>query len=55
VFAITFFSFPYTMPLTAQNMNYTCVVVGGLPILILMWWFVGSKQYKEKIVSAKEE
>ncbi|KAJ5906293.1 uncharacterized protein N7473_003209 [Penicillium subrubescens] len=55
VFAITFFSFPYTMPLTAQNMNYTCVVVGGLPILILGWWFVGSKQYKEKIANAKEE
>ncbi|KAJ5495582.1 hypothetical protein N7539_000698 [Penicillium diatomitis] len=55
VFAITFFSFPYTMPLTVQNMNYTCVVVGGLPIFILLWWVVGSRQYKEKIAAAKEE
>ncbi|RHZ53577.1 uncharacterized protein CDV56_105687 [Aspergillus thermomutatus] len=55
LFAIVFFSFPYTMPVTAQNMNYTCVVVGGLIVLILGWWFVGSGQYKEKIARAKEE
>jgi hypothetical protein len=29
-------------------MSYTRVVVGGLLILILCWWFVGSKQYKDK-------
>ena len=55
LFAIIFFSFPYSMPVTVQNMNYTCVVVGGLPILILVWWFVGSKRYKDKIARAKEE
>ncbi|GAM42824.1 hypothetical protein TCE0_044r17147 [Talaromyces pinophilus] len=55
LFAIVFFSFPYSMPVTVQNMNYTCVVVGGLPILILVWWFVGSKKYKDKIARAKEE
>jgi choline transport protein len=55
VFAIIFFSFPYNMPVTVQNMNYTCVVVGGLPILILLWWLVGSKQYKDKIARAKED
>jgi choline transport protein len=41
------------MPVTVQNMNYTRVVVGGLLILILCWWFVGSKQYKDKIAAAK--
>ncbi|CRG84307.1 Choline transport protein [Talaromyces islandicus] len=55
IFAIIFFSFPYSMPVTVQNMNYTCVVVGGLPILILLWWLVGSKQYKDKISRAKED
>ncbi|EPS34174.1 hypothetical protein PDE_09138 [Penicillium oxalicum 114-2] len=55
IFAIIFFSFPYTMPLTVQNMNYTCVVVGGLPLFILLWWVIGSRQYKEKIAAAKEE
>jgi choline transport protein len=38
VFAIIFFSFPYYMPVTVANMNYTCVVCGGLVILQLGWW-----------------
>ncbi|CEN60862.1 amino acid/polyamine transporter I [Aspergillus pseudodeflectus] len=55
LFAIIFFSFPYNMPVTVENMNYTCVVVGGIPILILVWWFLGKEQYKAKIARAKEE
>lgn len=55
VFAIVFFSFPYSQPVTVQNMNYTCVVVGSLPFLILAWWFVAGKRYKQKIAAAKEE
>ncbi|KAL4913903.1 putative choline transporter Hnm1 [Aspergillus aurantiobrunneus] len=54
VFAIVFFSFPYNMPVTVENMNYTCVVVGGIPILILAWWFVGRGEYKERIARARE-
>ncbi|RAK99910.1 putative choline transporter Hnm1 [Aspergillus ibericus CBS 121593] len=54
IFAIVFFSFPYNMPATVENMNYTCVVVGGLIILILGWWVVGSGKYREKITRAKE-
>ncbi|PWY81639.1 putative choline transporter Hnm1 [Aspergillus sclerotioniger CBS 115572] len=54
IFAIVFFSFPYNMPVTVENMNYTCVVVGGLIILILAWWFVGSAKYREKITRAME-
>lgn len=54
LFAIVFFSFPYSMPATTETMNYTCVVVGGIPILILVWWFLGSKQYKAKIATIAE-
>lgn len=54
IFAIVFFSFPYNMPVTVENMNYTCVVVGGLIILILAWWVVGSAKYREKITRAME-
>lgn len=54
-FAIVFFSFPYSKPVTAQGMNYTCVVVGSLPILIIGWWFWVGKSYKEKIAVAKQE
>ncbi|KAL4950913.1 amino acid/polyamine transporter I [Aspergillus filifer] len=55
LFAIVFFSFPYNMPVTVQGMNYTCVVVGGIPILILSWWFIGGGKYIERIARAKEE
>ncbi|KAL4807473.1 amino acid/polyamine transporter I [Aspergillus unguis] len=55
VFAIVFFSFPYNMPVTVQNMNYTCVVAGGIPILIMVWWILGRKQFMDKIALAKEE
>ncbi|OAQ58932.1 amino acid permease [Pochonia chlamydosporia 170] len=55
IFAIVFFSFPYSMPVAVESMNYTCVVVGSLPILIFGWWCVVSKRYREKIAAAKEE
>lgn len=55
LFAIVFFSFPYSMPVTVENMNYTCVVVGGLPLLILGWWVVGSRRFRETIGRVKEE
>lgn len=55
VFAITFFSFPYVKPVEVQNMNYTCVVVGGLFILIGCWWFKVGKKYTEEMSKAKEE
>lgn len=48
-FAIIFFSFPYSMPVQVASMNYTCVVVGSLPILIVTWWFCIRRAYKEKM------
>ena len=54
-FAIIFFSFPYVMPVEVANMNYTCVVVGGLAILIGAWWLKAGKEYTEKMMKAKEE
>ena len=53
-FAIVFFSFPYYKPVTAQNMNYTCVVVGGLALLQLGWWFCVGKGYSLRMLKAKE-
>ncbi|KAF1344390.1 amino acid permease [Delphinella strobiligena] len=54
-FAIIFFSFPYYQPVTAENMNYTCLVVGGLAILQVGWWFKAGRKYSEKMLNAKEE
>ncbi|KAI7025816.1 amino acid permease [Hortaea werneckii] len=53
-FAIVFFSFPYYKPVTAQNMNYTCVVVGGIAILQLGWWICVGKGYSLRMLKAKE-
>ena len=55
IFAIVFFSFPYSMPTSVQSMNYTCVVVGSLPILIGAWWLAAGETYKKQIAAAKEE
>ena len=54
IFAVIFFSFPYSMPVQVPSMNYTCVVVGSLPIMVSLWWFVAAKQYRQKIAAAKE-
>ncbi|KAJ5622402.1 hypothetical protein N7528_005634 [Penicillium herquei] len=55
IFAIIFFSFPFEMPATAANMNYTCVVVGGFLIIELGWWLIAGKKYSETVQRAREE
>ncbi|KAJ5660360.1 hypothetical protein N7507_006811 [Penicillium longicatenatum] len=55
VFAIIFFSFPFEMPATVSNMNYTCVVVGGFLIIELVWWLVAGKKYSQTVQRAREE
>lgn len=55
VFAIVFFSFPYEMPTTASNMNYTCVVVGGFLMIELAWWLIAGKRYSVTVQRAREE
>ncbi|KAJ5898701.1 hypothetical protein N7504_008989 [Penicillium tannophilum] len=55
VFAIVFFSFPFEMPATVSNMNYTCVVVGGCLIIELAWWIIAGKKYSQTVQRAREE
>ena len=40
------FCFPASLPVMAANMNYTVVIVGGITILVTMWWFFKGKDYK---------
>ncbi|KAF2140050.1 uncharacterized protein K452DRAFT_231526 [Aplosporella prunicola CBS 121167] len=35
---VVIFCFPATMPVTPQNMNYSCLITGGLTIFVAMWW-----------------
>lgn len=55
VFAIVFFSFPYYQPVSAENMNYTCVCVGGIGCIALTWWFVAGRRFAELMAKAKED
>ncbi|CAR28279.1 ZYRO0F00242p [Zygosaccharomyces rouxii] len=41
------YCFPYSLPATAENMNYTSVMVSGLTLMVAIWWMVhGRKNYK---------
>ncbi|KAK1138924.1 hypothetical protein N8T08_001664 [Aspergillus melleus] len=55
VFAIVFFSFPFYMPVTASNMNYTCACVGGFLVIELAWWLVAGRNYSKNMQKAMEE
>lgn len=54
-FAIVFFSFPYYQPVTAENMNYTCVCVGGIAMIALIWWFIAGTEFTVAMKKAQEE
>lgn len=44
---VVFFCFPFTLPVTVQNMNYTSVITVGLMTLVGIWWlFQGMRTYK---------
>ena len=43
---VVIFCFPYALPVAAGNMNYSCVILGGLTVFIAIWWtFRGRKGY----------
>lgn len=49
---VVFFCFPFTLPVTVQNMNYTSVITVGLMAIVSFWWLVrGMTRYKGPIYS----
>jgi choline transport protein len=44
IYVSIFLLFPPYQPVTAQNMNYAPVVLGGVLVLSAIWWFVGGKR-----------
>ncbi|KGO40238.1 Amino acid/polyamine transporter I [Penicillium expansum] len=47
IVTVIFFCFPFVMPATVQNMNYTSVITVGLMALTALWWFVrGKTEYR---------
>ncbi|KAJ5090784.1 hypothetical protein N7532_009468 [Penicillium argentinense] len=44
---VVFFCFPFVLPATAHNMNYTSVITVGLMFLVGVWWlFRGHREYQ---------
>lgn len=40
---VVLFCFPFVMPESPKNMNYTIVISGGLIVFISIWWFIRGK------------
>lgn len=43
---VVIYSFPYSLPVSALNMNYTCLISGGLTLFVVAWWFWVGKGYR---------
>lgn len=44
IFACVFFSFPFTMPATANNMNYISVIMVGYCVYLVVYWQLRGKR-----------
>jgi choline transport protein len=40
------YCFPYFLPTSAATMNYAVLIWGGLTVFVVIWWFVGARNYK---------
>lgn len=53
---VVIYCFPYSMPVTAVNMNYASLITGSISIFAALWWFVKGKNYVgPKAMAHKEE
>ncbi|KIW46646.1 hypothetical protein, variant [Exophiala oligosperma] len=47
IFMVVFFDFPFTMPVHADNMNYSSVIIGAVLIFAGLYWMLnGRKSYQ---------
>lgn len=42
---VVIFCFPFSLPVTKENMNYSVLICGGLSLFIGVWWFFRRKDY----------
>ncbi|KAF2497393.1 amino acid transporter [Lophium mytilinum] len=52
---LVFYCFPYVYPVSAQDMNYSCLIAGGLTLLIGVVWVVVRGVYEAPPVVLKGE
>ncbi|KAF2493840.1 amino acid transporter [Lophium mytilinum] len=41
---VVIFCFPYSLPVSAVSMNYSCLITGGVTIFVGLWWIWKSKR-----------
>jgi choline transport protein len=42
---VVIFCFPFALPFDAANMNYTCLITGGLTVFVAIFWFWRQRDY----------
>lgn len=42
---VIIYCFPYSLPVTPVNMNYACLITGGMSIFAAISWFVKGGSY----------
>ena len=42
---IVVFCFPFALPVTAESMNYACLITGGFTIFVAAFWFWRQGEY----------
>ncbi len=52
---VVIYCFPYSLPVTAVNMNYACLITGSMSIFSALWWFVKGGNYVGPKAMAHEE
>lgn len=56
LFTLVMYSFPYTMPVTADSMNYVSAVYGVVVLIVAADWYLrGRKGYRSERVSRRNE
>ena len=52
---IIIYCFPFSLPVSAGNMNYSSLIFGGLTIFMMIWWLVGARKgYRGPALVAQE-
>ena len=52
---LVFYCFPYVYPVTAENMNYSSLISGGLTIIVGVVWLIRKGAYESPPVVLKQE
>lgn len=53
---VVIYCFPYSLPVTAANMNYACLITGTITLVAGFWWLVkGKKGYVGPVALVHED